>query len=80
MLIEYLQCATGGHLNMENFITGYPGHEFELRRAMKEEMGEEKYTWFFDKVSKPKFNTRDENSKLTQIFRNAVDRILLHPI
>lgn len=35
---------------MENFITGYPGHEHELRRAMREEMGEEKYTFFFDKV------------------------------
>lgn len=36
---------------MENFITGYPGHEFEIRRAMKEEMGEEKYNYFFDKAS-----------------------------
>lgn len=35
---------------MENFITGYPGHESEVRKAMKEAMGEEKYEFFFDKV------------------------------
>lgn len=35
---------------MENFITGYPGHEHQLRRAMREELGEEKYNFFFDKV------------------------------
>lgn len=35
---------------MENFITGYPGQEQEVRKAMKEEMGEEKYEFFFDKV------------------------------
>ncbi|KAG8981304.1 hypothetical protein FRB90_007351, partial [Tulasnella sp. 427] len=40
----------GGHLNMENFITGYPGHEHEMRRAMKAALGEEKYDIFFDKV------------------------------
>lgn len=36
---------------MENFITGYPGHESEMRAAMLEVLGQEKYDFFFDKVS-----------------------------
>lgn len=36
---------------MENFITGYPGHESEMRAAMLNALGEEKYSYFFDKVS-----------------------------
>ena len=36
---------------MENFITGYPGHESEMRDAMKDVLGEEKYEYFFDRVS-----------------------------
>jgi len=35
---------------MENFITGYPGHEFQVRAALKKVLGEEKYEYFFDKV------------------------------
>jgi hypothetical protein len=41
--------ATGGHLNMENFITGYPGHETEHKLVLKSKMGEEKFNFFFDK-------------------------------
>lgn len=35
---------------MENFITGYTGHESEMRAAMLEALGQEKYDFFFDKV------------------------------
>ena len=35
---------------MENFITGYPGHESEMRAAMLDVLGKEKYEFFFDKV------------------------------
>ncbi|SGZ54933.1 CIC11C00000001608 [Sungouiella intermedia] len=42
-------CATGGHLNMENFITGYPGHETEHKKVMESKMGKEKFDYFFDK-------------------------------
>jgi hypothetical protein len=35
---------------MENFITGYTGHESEMRAAMLEVLGQEKYDYFFDKV------------------------------
>ena len=38
-------------MNMENFITGFPGHEHEHRAAMLEALGQEKYDFFFDKVS-----------------------------
>ncbi|KAK6076472.1 glucan 1,3-beta-glucosidase [Seiridium cupressi] len=39
----------GGHMNMENFITGYPGHEHEHRKAMLNVLGPEKYKFFFDR-------------------------------
>jgi hypothetical protein len=38
-------------MNMENFITGFPGHEHEHRAAMLNVLGQEKYDFFFDKVS-----------------------------
>lgn len=36
-------------MNMENFITGYPGHEHQHREAMRVVLGEEKAEFFFDK-------------------------------
>src|SRR6201996_8184868 len=39
----------GGWMNMENFITGYPGHESEHRAAMLAVLGKDKYEFFFDK-------------------------------
>ncbi|KAM9908492.1 hypothetical protein OXX79_000340 [Metschnikowia pulcherrima] len=41
--------ATGGHLNMENFITGYPGHETEHKKVMEAKMGKEKFDFYFEK-------------------------------
>ncbi|MEU8353689.1 cellulase family glycosylhydrolase [Streptomyces sp. NPDC048845] len=38
----------GGWMNMENFVTGYPGSEREIRRLLRAAMGEEAYTSFFD--------------------------------
>ncbi|KAG8905450.1 hypothetical protein FRC01_008349, partial [Tulasnella sp. 417] len=49
----------GGHLNMENFITGYPGHEHEMRRALKIALGEERYDFFFDKFLEYFFTEAD---------------------
>jgi hypothetical protein len=40
----------GGWMNMENFITGYPGHEHQVRAALLKKLGQEKYDFFFDKV------------------------------
>ncbi|KAF4980635.1 hypothetical protein FZEAL_3384 [Fusarium zealandicum] len=42
--------AIGGMLNMENFITGYAGHEHEHRAQMAEVLGEKKATFFFDRL------------------------------
>lgn len=36
-------------LSMENFITGYPGHESQHRAAMLKVLGQEDYEFFFDK-------------------------------
>ncbi|QBI52155.1 glycoside hydrolase family 5 protein [Streptomonospora litoralis] len=38
----------GGWLNMENFITGYPGTEQQHRDALRRALGEEGYARFFD--------------------------------
>jgi endoglucanase len=38
----------GGWMNMENFITGYPGNEENIRRVMREAMGAPAYEAFFD--------------------------------
>lgn len=40
-------------MNMENFITGYPGHEHQARAALLNVLGREKYDFFFDKVGIP---------------------------
>ena len=40
----------GGFLNMENFITGYPGAEFQQRKALRATLGEEGYQRFFDRL------------------------------
>ncbi|KAK6541821.1 hypothetical protein TWF694_007601 [Orbilia ellipsospora] len=51
--------AIAGHLNMENFITGYSGHEHELRAAMTDVLGEEKATFFFNKLIENFFTETD---------------------
>lgn len=42
--------AIGGWMNMENFITGYPGHEQQHRASMKKVLGQENSEYFFDKL------------------------------
>ncbi|WP_213450663.1 glycoside hydrolase family 5 protein [Rhizomonospora bruguierae] len=49
----------GGWLNMENFITGYPGNEQNIRRVMFEAMGEEAYRAFFDEFLEGFFTDAD---------------------
>jgi aryl-phospho-beta-D-glucosidase BglC (GH1 family) len=39
----------GGWMNMENFITGYPANEESMRAAVRRELGDEKYEFFFDR-------------------------------
>ncbi|GJC89755.1 beta-xylosidase [Colletotrichum liriopes] len=40
----------GGMLNMENFITGYAGHEHEHQAALTEVLGKEKADFFFSRL------------------------------
>ncbi len=51
--------ATGGHLNMENFITGYPGHETEHKEAILKVLGQEKYDFFWDKFNEYFWTDKD---------------------
>lgn len=56
---------------MENFITGYPGHEHEMRSAMQEVLGQEKYDYFFDKFL-DYFFTREDAKFLASLGLNCV--------
>ncbi|KAH8593436.1 putative glucanase [Bisporella sp. PMI_857] len=49
----------GGWMNMENFITGYPGHERQHREAMLQVLGKEKQEFFFDKFLEYFFTEAD---------------------
>lgn len=49
----------GGWMNMENFITGYPGDEGTMRRLMRDRMGSEAYEAFFDAFSRDFFDEAD---------------------
>ncbi|CAG7934247.1 unnamed protein product [Penicillium olsonii] len=47
---EYeLKSANISSISMENFITGFAGHETQHRAAMRRVLGEKKYEYFFDK-------------------------------
>ncbi|WP_286793072.1 glycoside hydrolase family 5 protein [Microbacterium sp. UBA3394] len=49
----------GGWMNMENFITGYPGNEENIRRVMRERMGAHAYEAFFDSFYTAFFDDAD---------------------
>ncbi|CAK5284141.1 unnamed protein product [Mycena citricolor] len=49
----------GGWMNMENFISGYPGCEFQIRQALGEVVGPEKSEFFFDKFLEYFFQDAD---------------------
>ncbi|MFJ2033327.1 glycoside hydrolase family 5 protein [Streptosporangium sp. NPDC087985] len=49
----------GGWLNMENFITGYPANESEMRRSVREVLGEERAELFFDRLLTSFFGAED---------------------
>jgi hypothetical protein len=46
--VELHGVGLGGWMNMENFITGYPGNEERIRRLLLDAMGRESYDAFFD--------------------------------
>jgi len=49
----------GGWMNMENFITGYPGNETNIRRVMRAAMGEAAYEAFFTEFLEGFFTDAD---------------------
>ncbi|KAJ3501139.1 hypothetical protein NLJ89_g9476 [Agrocybe chaxingu] len=49
----------GGWMNMENFISGYPGCEHQIREALAEAIGQEKSDLFFDKFLEYFFQEED---------------------
>ncbi|KAJ7644006.1 glycoside hydrolase, partial [Roridomyces roridus] len=51
----------GGWMNMENFISGYPGCEHQIRQALSDAIGKEKSEFFFDKFLEYFF--QDEDAK-----------------
>ncbi len=61
----------GGWMNMENFITGYPGTESQQRRALRRVLGEEGYTRFFDRFLSV-FFTDEDAALLSDLGMNSV--------
>lgn len=59
-LLTRLGAALGGWMMMENFITGFAGHEFQLRAELQEGLGAEKAEFFLDKVCLPTCACSDE--------------------
>ncbi|KAF8134581.1 glycoside hydrolase family 5 protein [Boletus edulis] len=49
----------GGWMNMENFISGYPGCEFQIRAALADVIGPAKSAFFFDKFLEYFFQEED---------------------
>src|SRR5262245_60912359 len=49
----------GGWMNMENFITGYPGNETNVRRVLRSAMGNEAYEAFFTEFLEGFFTDAD---------------------
>lgn len=61
----------GGWLNMENFITGFPGSETLGRRALRKAMGAEAYEAFFDQFLDDFFSASDA-AYLAELGTNAM--------
>ncbi|CUM50058.1 uncharacterized protein AC631_00901 [Debaryomyces fabryi] len=70
-LVVLKGAATGGHLNMENFITGYPGHETEHKKVIEDTIGKEKCDFFFDKFYEY-FWTEDDAKFFKQLGLNCL--------
>lgn len=61
----------GGWMNMENFITGYPGNEENIRRVLLDRMGTESYDAFFEAFLTDFFDEADA-AHLASIGINSV--------
>lgn len=56
---------------MENFITGYPGHESQHRASMLKVLGKEKQQFFFDKFLEY-FFTEDDAKFFASLGLNCI--------
>jgi len=63
--------ALGGYLNMEHFINGYSGSESMFRYAVASTIGEDKATFFFEKVIEY-FMTEDDFRFLKSLGVNVI--------
>jgi endoglucanase len=61
----------GGWMNMENFLTGYPGTESQQRRVLRRVLGPELYAAFFDRFMTVFFDDADARY-LASLGLNAV--------
>ncbi|WP_150461461.1 glycoside hydrolase family 5 protein [Nesterenkonia ebinurensis] len=61
----------GGWMNMENFITGYPGNEENIRRILLDRMGQEPYDAFFEAFYAD-FISEDDAAHLASLGLNSV--------
>ena len=61
----------GGWMNMENFITGYPGTESQHRRALRRTMGDAAYEAYFERFLEV-FFTDDDAAFLKSLGLNSL--------
>ena len=61
----------GGWMNMENFVTGYPGNEQAQREAIRKVLGDELYELFFDRFLEY-FFTEDDVRFISSLGLNLV--------
>jgi endoglucanase len=61
----------GGWMNMENFITGYPGTESQQRKALRRVLGDDGYRRFFDRFLEV-FFTDDDAALLASLGLNSL--------
>lgn len=64
-------CNIGGWMNMENFLTGYPGTETQHRRALLNALGRDRYELFFDRFMRS-FFAHDDAAYLASLGLNSV--------
>jgi hypothetical protein len=69
--VELHGIGLGGWMNMENFITGYPGNEEAIRRLLLDAMGRESYDAFFDEFLVDFFDDADA-ARLAEIGIDSV--------
>lgn len=52
-------CGLGGWMKMENYSTGFPGHELRFRETLLSTLGPDYYNFFFDRYLHHFFNEKD---------------------